>query len=195
MERKKVSEKNNTKETKKEEKKGLTKETKSKIFKGIGVIAVVALVLGFAYWTSLSYGQNVDTSSFDFNYIDVDKYIEYMNDSEARIIYVAKPDCSFCQMETPIITRIAVKNNLTINYLDTTNFLEHDDEGNVKYDENGNAIKTETGNKFVASAPEYADGWGTPNTIIVKDGKIVDGIYQYVEEAELKTLFRNNGFI
>ena len=195
-----MEKKSNVKETKKkdekvektETKKGLTKETKSMIFNSIGVIAVVLLVLGFAYWTSLSYGQNVD---YEFTYIDVDKYISYMKDSEARIIYVAKPDCTFCQQETPIIKRIASKYNLTINYLDTTDFLEHDDEGNVKYDEEGNAIKTETGKKFVASAEEYKDGWGTPNTIIVKDGKIVDGIYQYVEESELKTLFKNNGFI
>ena len=71
-----------------------------------------------------------------------------MNDSEARIIYVAKPDCSYCQMETPIVKRLAVKYDLPIYYLDTTDFLEHDDEGNVKYDDEGNAIKTETGKKF-----------------------------------------------
>ena len=224
MEKKKVSKKDNTKETKKkeekvekvvkeekekkeevkkeikkepkkEEKKGLTKESKDKIFKGIGVAIVVALIVGFAYWTSLSYGEKIDTSSFEFTYIDVDQYLEYMKDSEARIIYVAKPDCSYCQMETPIVKRLAVKNDLTIYYLDTTDFLEHDEDGNVKYDDDGNAIKTETGNKFVASAEKYKDGWGTPNTIIVKDGKIVDGVYQYVDEASLTTLLKNNGFI
>ncbi len=204
----KVKEKDKKEETTKKEVKEEVKETKAKekrnndkkekisrdkIFKGILVVLVVGLVLGFASWSSNSYGKN--TGPYEFTYIDVDKYLEYMNDSEARIIYVAKPDCSFCQMETPIITRLASKYNLTLHYLDTTNFIEHDEDGNIVYGSDGYAVYSEAGKKFMASSEEYKDGWGTPNTIIVKDGKIVDGIYQYVEESELKTLFKNNGFI
>ena len=54
---------------------------------------------------------------------------------------------------------------------------------------------TEDGKKFLNSNEVYKDGYGTPNTIIVKDGTIVDGIYQYEDEAGLLELFKNNGFI
>ena len=176
-------------------KEGMTKERKEKIFTGVGIGLIIVLVLGLAYWVSLSYGENIDTSSFEFNYITIDDYLEYMQDSKARIIYVARPDCSFCQMEKPYIKRVAVKYNLTINYLDTTDFYERDESGKVKYDEEEHAIPTEAGKKFLASADVYKDGFGTPNTIIVKNGKIIDGIYSYVPESDLKTLFKNNGFI
>ncbi len=181
-------------EVKKEAKKkeDNSKEMKEKIFKGIGVALVVALVLGFAYWVSLSYGENIE---YEFTYIDVDQYIEYMNGDEAKIIYVARPLCSFCQQEEPIIKRVAAKNNLTLYYLDTTDFVEHNEDGTTKTDESGNVIYTENGKKFMASADVYKEGWGTPNTIIVKGGKIVDGIYQYVPEADLIELFKDNGFI
>ena len=42
---------------------------------------------------------------------------------------------------------------------------------------------------------KYKDGWGTPNTIIVQNGDIVDGIYQYVEEKELLDFLKTNGII
>ena len=193
---KKEIKKEEVKETKIKDKVNVEKKekiAKDKIFKGILVVLVVAVVLGLAAWSSDSYGKN--TEPFEFTYIDVDKYLEYLNDSEARIIYVARPNCSYCQMESPIIKRLASKYDLTLNYLDTTNFLEYDENGEVLRDSEGNPIYTETGKKFMASAEVYNNGWGTPNTIIVKDGKIVDGIYQYVEESELKTLFKNNGFI
>ena len=169
------------------------KISKDKIFKGILVVLVVAVVLGFAAWSSDSYGKN--TEPFEFTYIELDEYLKYLNDSEARIIYVARPDCSYCQMESPIVKKLASKYNLTLYYLDTTNFVEHDEDGKVVYDSEGYAVYSEDGKKFMASAEVYNNGWGTPNTIIVKDGKIVDGIYGYVEESELKTLFKNNGFI
>ena len=45
------------------------------------------------------------------------------------------------------------------------------------------------------SSEHYADGWGTPNTIIVSDGKIIDGKFSYVERTDLIELFKNNGLI
>ena len=47
----------------------------------------------------------------------------------------------------------------------------------------------------MASAEQYKDGWGTPNTIIVQNGEIVDGEFSYVEKSALKDLFKRNGFI
>ena len=95
-----------------------------------------------------------------------------------------RPNCSFCVKETPILKRIANEFNLEVYYLDTTKF----------YDSNIQDY-TEDGYKFINSAEVYQQGFGTPNTIIVQNGEIVDGVYQYVEASELKDLFERNGFI
>ena len=107
-----------------------------------------------------------------------------MKYDEKSIIYVARPTCSYCVKETPIIKRLGAEYNLKIYYLNTQNFYSSTTQN-----------YTEDGYKFINSAEQYKDGFGTPNTIIVQNGKIVDGIYQYVEANELKDLFVRNGFI
>lgn len=154
---------------------------KTKLLKGLGVIAVVLAVLGLSFFVSKSYGA---TGSYEFTNITIDEYLDLMKSEDKKIVYVARPNCSFCVKETPILKRIANEFNLEVYYLDTTKF----------YDSNIQDY-TEDGYKFINSAEVYQQGFGTPNTIIVQNGEIVDGVYQYVEASELKDLFERNGFI
>lgn len=170
------------KETKKEtKKKKISKETKEKIFKGVGIFVLVLAVLGLASWVSSSYGAN-----YEFEKITLDKYFEYLNDSEKRIILLARPDCSWCQLEDPIIKSVARKNKLKIYYLDATPFYSGIEDDPF----------TEDGKKLINSAPDwFTDGIGTPNTLIVQNGKIIDGAGGYAERSQLETLFKDNGFM
>lgn len=154
---------------------------KKSLLKGLGILAVVALILGLSFAASKSYGAGFN---FKFNDITVDEYLGLLEGSEKEIIYVARPTCSYCQLESPIIKKIGNKYNLKINYLNTENF----------FDEETNDY-TEEGKKFINSHEVYKEGYGTPNTIIVQNGDIVDGVYQYVDEESLLELFKNNGFI
>ena len=106
-----------------------------------------------------------------------------MKEDEKHIVYVASPSCGYCNMETPILKRIAGKYDLEIHYLNTENFYDRTIQD-----------YTEEGYKFINSSEVYSDGYGTPNTIIVQNGEIIDGVYQYAEAKELETLFKNNGF-
>ena len=182
------------KETKKEEKvevkktsktkKEMSKETKEKVFKGVGIVVLVLAILGMAFWVSSSYGE--DTAAFQFEYIDIDTYLEYLNDDEKRIILLARPDCSWCQLEEPIIKSVGSKNKLTIYYLDATPFLSNIEEDPY----------TEDGKTLIASDEDWFNGgFGTPNTLIVQNGKIIDGVDGYVERSELEDLFERNGFM
>jgi len=155
---------------------------KKKLIQGIGIIAVVLAVLGLSFFASNSYGTG--TSSFEFTNITVDEYLNLMASEEKSIIYVAKPDCSYCQMETPILKKIASKYDLKVHYLNTSGFVDYEAK---KY--------TEDGEKFMNSAEVYKTGFGTPNTIIVQNGEIIDGVYQYVDAKELEDLFERSGFI
>jgi predicted bacteriocin transport accessory protein len=158
------------------------KFNKQNLIKGVGIFLVVALVLSIAFVASKNMKGN--SSAFEFTNITLDEYLEKMKGEEKSIIYVARPGCSWCQKETPIVKRVAGDNNLEIFYLNTDSFYDSETK-----------TYTEEGKRFMESADEYKDGWGTPNTIIVQNGSIIDGVYGYVEANELKDLFIRNGFI
>ncbi len=155
---------------------------KKNILKGVGVVLAVVAVLGLAFLVSKNNAS--ETKVFEFININIDEYLEKMQDSTNSIIYVARPGCSWCQKESPIIKRLGSEYNLKIFYLNTDPFWDSSING-----------PTEEGQKFMNSSEKYADGWGTPNTIIVGNGEIVDGIFNYVERDSLKDLFIRNGFI
>lgn len=155
---------------------------KGKLLKGIGVVVAVLLVLGLSFFVSKSQGTNANT--FEYVNITIDEYLDLMKSETKKIVYIARPTCSFCVKQSPILKRIASKYELEINYLNTENFY---DASIQDY--------TEDGYKLINSAEQYKEGFGTPNTIIVQDGKIIDGIFQYAEANELKDLFERNGFI
>lgn len=168
------------KEKKKERKK--INIDKGKLLKGISVVLVVLAILGLSYFASTSYDSNY--KSVEFVNITVDEYLEKLSGEEKSIIYVASPSCSYCSMETPILKKIAGKYDLEVFYLNTSNFYDPQIQD-----------YTEDGYKFINSAEVYEQGYGTPNTIIVQNGEIVDGVYQYVEAGELQDLFERNGYV
>jgi len=155
---------------------------KSKLLKGIGVVAIVLAIVGLSFFASTSYGKN--TNSVEFIDITIDEYLELMKSEEKKIVYIARPSCSYCLQETPLLKKVASDYQLEVYYLDTTSFY---DSSIQDY--------TENGYKFINSSEVYADGFGTPNTIIVQNGEIIDGVYQYVEASELKELFERNDLI
>lgn len=158
------------------------KINKKNLLKGIGVVVIVVAILSLSFVASKSYG--LGTEAYKFTDITIDEYLELMKSEDKKVVYVARPTCSYCQLESPIIKKIGSKYNLKIYYLNTQGFF---DEEKQDY--------TEDGRKFMSSNEVYKDGWGTPNTIIVQNGNIVDGIYQYVEEKELLDFLKTNGII
>ena len=169
----------NEKKNKVEEK---SKFDKSKLLKGIGVIAIVIAIIGISFVASKGYGTGAD--AYEFTDITIDEYLELMQGEDKKIIYIARPTCSYCSLETPLLKQIASQYDLDVYYLDTTNF----------FDSSINDY-TEDGYKLINSHEVYNEGFGTPNTIIVQNGDIVDGVYQYVEASELKDLFERNGLL
>ena len=168
--------------TKKEKNEELVfKVNKKNVLKGLGIFAIVVLVLGLAFFTSKG---EVGAISGNFINITLDEYLNRLNGEEKSIIYIARPTCSWCQKETPVIKKLIGQYDLKVYYLNTEKFY---DSSIQDY--------TEEGYRFMSSSEKYKDGFGTPNTIIVQNGEIVDGAFGYVEAKELKDLLKNNGFI
>lgn len=109
--------------------------------------------------------------------IDVDRYLELKEGSEASIIYIARPTCQYCQIQEPIIRNIAYRHDLTIHYLNT-DAMEDDDVS-----------------KFMKSDDYFKEGFGTPCTIVVKDDEILGKLEGLVDRDTMTDFFKTHGII
>ena len=137
-----------------------------------------------AVWKPKEVNNNNTSKEINYITISVDEYLNIMKKSEKSIIYIARPTCSWCQKQLPILKKLMNQYDLKVYYLNTENFYDSDKQD-----------YTEEGYKLINSSEKYKDGFGTPNTIIVQNGTIIDGEFGYVEEGELKELLLRNKFI
>ena len=114
----------------------------------------------------------------DLKEINIDEYLSLKESNDAySVIYVARPTCSYCILQKPIMENIVYKYGVTVNYLNTD---ELSDEGVSK----------------LRDSDEYFEsGWGTPLTLIVKDNKIVDKIEGASVSSTIIDLFKKYGII
>lgn len=111
-----------------------------------------------------------------FNKVSIDEYLNLIKSSDKQIILIARPTCGYCEKFTPILKQAMEDMNLTINYVNTDNFSSDD------------------WSKFQNSFDYLASNeWGTPLTLIVQNGKIVDKNNGYIELDAIKEFFTKNG--
>ena len=158
----------------------------------MGVIVVVVIIVSCLVTSSKgnynstsnqsgnNYGSSVeeesskikDSEKKDLTSINIDEYLSLLDGSEASVIYIGRPTCSHCQVQKPIMEHIVYKYDVKIHYLDTD---ELDDDGISK----------------LQSSDEYfSEGWGTPLTLVVKDGSIKDKVSGESSTADLVEMFK-----
>ena len=100
-----------------------------------------------------------DSEMDDLEEINVDDYLEmYTDEDDVELVYVARPTCGYCQIAEPIIKKLEKDYDLDINYLNTDEFSEGDQ------------------NDFIASDEMFAEGFGTPMLLLVGKNSIVDSV-------------------
>ena len=107
----------------------------------------------------------------------IDEYLSLKDGEEKSIIYVARPTCSYCQQQEPIMKNLAYLYDLEIHYLNTD---ELDEDGFQK----------------LADSYEYFSGqWGTPVTLIVQNGEVIDEADGYTSKEDMLAMFKENGLV
>ena len=159
--------------------------TKREKVQGI-IIAIlsVILVFGVAYFASeLKYCKNnsSETPDIELPQIGILEYTTLLNNSDASIIYVARPTCYYCQQQEPIVKEIVGEYNLVFNYLNTDELSAEDMSVLFKSDVS----------LFGAEGKEF----GTPTTLIVKGGKVVDSLVGLTQKNDFVNFLKTNGFI
>ena len=158
--------------------------TKREKIQGI-IIAIlsVIIVFGVAYFASeLKYCKNdTEEKIVELPQIGITEYTTLLNDSEASIVYVARPTCYYCQQQEPIVKELVSKYDLVFHYLNTDKLSSK--EMDILY-------KSDT-SLFGKDGSEF----GTPTTLVVKNGKVVDSLVGLTQKDAFIEFLKTNGFI
>ena len=124
-----------------------------------------------------------DALDVDLEEIGMTEFTTLLNGEDAEIIYLARPGCTYCQKQEPIVKQIIAEHDVVFHYLNTDNLTQDQFNTIIDLDED-ESLFGEDGKNF-----------GTPTVLIVKEGKIVDAQVGYTEKAQFEKFLQNNGFI
>ncbi len=152
----------------------------------IGVVAVIligGILLGgsnntseddIAMWTQLLDDTILSEGINDMSY---DYYKAFYNMGEGKqIIYIGSSSCSWCSKFSPVLEEIGDEYGTRIIYINVANLTQSE----------YNALKTSTDNNFSG---------GTPTTLIMENGEVIDKLGGYVEKEKAVEFFRANGVL
>ena len=119
-------------------------------------------------------------------FIDYEEYEELINDSGKQIVVVGQTTCSHCITIKPALNSVAEDYDLDINYLNITEITE---EESNKF--------TDSLNKIEYNDPDFVEdgSFGTPLTLIIENGKVVDYISGARTKSQLVREFKKNDLI
>lgn len=122
----------------------------------------------------------------NLTFIEYNEYEELISDSKIHIIVIGQTTCSHCIAIKPALNSVAGDYDLTINYL---NLTEMDED---EYNEFSESLKT-----IGYDDPEFVESgsFGTPLTLIVENGKVVDYISGSRTKSQLVKEFKKAGLI
>lgn len=139
---------------------------------------------------------NEPTSNYDvsmMNELDLSKALDLFDDKDKTyVLYIGRPDCSACISYLPTLQEAQENLGYTTQYLNLNNidtksddFTKFSNKLSVKY-------------TMTVSGEEQTETFGTwmgytPMTIIIKNGKMVDGEIGAVNYSTLVSLLKNNG--
>ena len=97
--------------------------------KNIAIFIFIVLLLVVCYFigennntTYANTDEFTEEEQEELNEITVDEYLKLKEGKDLSIIYIARPTCSHCVVQTPRMKYIKYKYQLEINYLNTDNF-------------------------------------------------------------------------
>lgn len=119
-------------------------------------------------------------------FIDYEQYKSLIRNKKTHIIVVGQSTCSHCIAIKPALNSVAEDYKLTINYLNLTELTEEDSESFFKSLE-----------KIEYNDPDFVkDGsFGTPLTLIIEEGKVIDYISGSRTISQLVKEFTKAGLI
>lgn len=115
------------------------------------------------------------------NYISYSDYKKVIKSKTNEVIVLATSSCKYCLAEQPVLIDLAKETGAKINYF----YLDK------------NLTSEDVYNEFMNSLTWFSENtkWGTPTTLIVRDGKVVKYLEGYRDLNALKEFYRENEII
>lgn len=112
------------------------------------------------------------------NYLDYSSYKKILKSDDLNIVVIGQTTCGYCIKARPILNKIVKDYGIKINYL---NITELSDDDSSKFN----------------SSLEYlsSNEWGTPLTLILKKGEVIDSANGLLDYDGYVKLFKDNNFI
>ncbi len=119
-----------------------------------------------------------EDAKLPLNYINYNEYKKILKSSDTNILVIGQTTCTYCIKAKPILSQIASDKNVKINYLNVT---ELSDEEKTKFNDSLDYLSK--------------NEWGTPLTLILKNGEVIDSANGLLDYDGYVELFQNNSLI
>ena len=139
---------------------------KKKALVVLGISAVLLVVIVVTLFASLVASNK-----------KIEELKNVMNSEGAKIVYIAKDTCYYCNLLQPITNSLKEEFDLEYYNIDT------------------NSLSNSELARVLETLDIDYDTFGTPYIVIVKDGKKIDEHVGYTDEDVLFELFKKNGII
>lgn len=137
-----------------------------KLYILLGIIGFVIVLL---------FGINIINEQKSKKYLE--KFESTMMQEEQQIILIGRSGCSYCQMFIPLLDYMKEKYNFEYLYIDT------------------DKITKKGLNTVIEKLNIDPEDFGTPHLSLVKSGKVIDFIPEYVDEQELLSFLKKHGYV
>lgn len=136
-----------------------------KLYIILGVVAaVIILILGMNFLNEYNSKKYLE------------KFEETLMQEDKQMILIGREGCSYCQMFTPLLEYMSEQYGFDYLYVDT------------------DKITNKGLNNVIEKLNIDPDDFGTPHLSLVQAGKVIDEIPGYVDEQELLTFLKENGY-
>ena len=122
----------------------------------------------------------------NLTFIDYSEYEDLINNSGTHVVVIGQTTCSHCIAIKPALNKVAGEYDLTINYLNLTEMTEEE------YNNFAQSLKD-----IEYNDPDFVEdgSFGTPLTLIIKNGKVKDYISGERTKSQLVREFKKAGLI
>lgn len=131
----------------------------------VAVLAIVGIVIGYNIYTVKQSEKNY--TEFENNF----------NSSEQKMILIGRDDCPYCQYYQPYMDYYQQKYEFSYQYINT------------------NKLTSDDLSKILETVGINEDDFGTPLTLFVENGEVLNQIDGYVDEKELLTILQKQEFV
>lgn len=148
----------------------------------IVILSLIIIIGGCYFIPEMKNCGSPRTEETELDVIGMTEFTTLLNADVESVIYIARPTCTFCQSQEPIVKEIVSEyKGIPVFYLNTDELSADEMHTLFKTDK---ALFGEDGKEF-----------GTPTTLVVKNGKIVDSIVGLTQKNDFINFLQKNNII